>query len=193
MAQFEERDAMPIPHLPLLDGSRKGSKAENSSLRQDQAYCADRARLMFACYRREDAASPEDYAAAITMILSEYPRVIVEYVTDPRTGIQSRLDFPPTVKQMRDCCEAEAKRIELMSKPWQKSRQHTGTPAQSGPGAWANLFVGSDVSAYAAVENYICGKDVDPREWRRGKAPNRDVNGIWIYAAVFFDRIRLRA
>jgi hypothetical protein len=144
---------------------------------------------MFSCYRREDAANPEQYAAAIGLVLSGYPRSIVEYVTDPRTGIQSRCDFPPSVKEMSDACEVEMRRIAAMSKPWVKPRAHTYIPVSKESGCFANTFFASDQPIYSAIEEYIRGKGVDPREWKRGKSPSREINGIWISYTVYL-RIR---
>ncbi len=39
-------------------------------------------------------------------VLSEYPPHIVDLVTDPRSGLPSRLNFPPSIKEIRDACNA---------------------------------------------------------------------------------------
>lgn len=57
------------------------------------AYAAERARLLFGCYRRGEANDPETYAAAVAAVLAEYPEDTIRHVTDPRTGLPSN---PPT-------------------------------------------------------------------------------------------------
>lgn len=77
---------------------------------------AHAARTMFGCYRRGEANDPETYAAAIAAVLTLYPPEIVHRITDPRTGLPSRLKFLPTVSEVREACEeeaqVEARRIE---------------------------------------------------------------------------------
>lgn len=65
----------------------------------------ERAKLLASCYRKDDAADPEVYAGAIASILSQYPADVVQRVTDPRSGIPSRLQWLPSVKEVRDACE----------------------------------------------------------------------------------------
>lgn len=61
---------------------------------------------MFGCYRKGDANDPETYCAAVTAVLAQYPPDVVRLVTDPRSGLASRQEFLPTVKEVRDACEA---------------------------------------------------------------------------------------
>lgn len=77
---------------------------------------------MFGCYRKGDANDPETYTAAITAILAEYSPEVVQFVTDPRTGIARRIGFLPTVKEVSDECDRArdmiANREYLQSKGW---------------------------------------------------------------------------
>lgn len=66
---------------------------------------ASRAQLMFGCYRKGDANDPDTYTAAVAAVLTRYPPEVVAQVTDPRTGLPSRSDFLPTVKEVHDACE----------------------------------------------------------------------------------------
>lgn len=60
---------------------------------------------MFGCYRRGDANDPDTYTAAVAAVLTRYAPEVVAQVTDPRTGLPSRSDFLPTVKEVHDACE----------------------------------------------------------------------------------------
>lgn len=62
------------------------------------------------CYRRDDTADPDTYAAAVSAILAGYSPDVVQRVTDPRTGLASRLQWLPSVKEVRDACEELARR-----------------------------------------------------------------------------------
>src|SRR6476661_7367836 len=72
---------------------------------QDPDYLLSRAQLLFNCYRKDEVNEPEIYSAAIAAVLGDgYSRSIVEYVTDPRTGLPSRQKFLPTVAEVREAC-----------------------------------------------------------------------------------------
>lgn len=57
------------------------------------------------CYRKDEAADPAIYSAAIVAVLEEYPDDIVSMVTDPRTGLPSKCQWLPTVKEVKDACD----------------------------------------------------------------------------------------
>jgi hypothetical protein len=75
---------------------------------------------LFGCYRRGEANDPETYTMAIAATLADYPREVVEHVTDPRTGLPAKLKFLPAVAEVREACEDYWKfmkaRDELMRK-----------------------------------------------------------------------------
>ena len=73
-----------------------------------QEYAAQRARLLFGCYRKGDANDPETYTAAIAAVLAEYEEAVIARVTDPRTGIPRKLKFLPNPAELSDFCD-EAK------------------------------------------------------------------------------------
>lgn len=96
-----------------LAGSQKKPSEESFRLAQDhQAYCLRRTQMLFACYRRDEAHDPEMYCAAVSAVLSEYDSAIVDYVTDPRTGLPSRQKFLPNVAEVREVLEDRARQIE---------------------------------------------------------------------------------
>jgi hypothetical protein len=75
-------------------------------LAPDPAYCLRRTEIMLSCYRKDEAHNPEIYNSAVSAILADgYPQDIVDYVTDPRTGLPSRNKFLPTVAEVREACE----------------------------------------------------------------------------------------
>lgn len=61
--------------------------------------------MLCGCYRKDEAADPQIYAAAVGAVLDEYDDEIVALVTDPRTGLASKCQWLPTVKEVRDLCE----------------------------------------------------------------------------------------
>jgi hypothetical protein len=83
-------------------------------------YAAERARLLFGCYRRGDANDPETYVAAITATLARYPEDIIREVTHPANGLPTKNDFLPTVKEVFDACEAKMY-VRRRHEEWKKS------------------------------------------------------------------------
>lgn len=49
--------------------------------------------------------------AAVTAILSEYPDSVIETVTDPRTGLPSKIKWLPTVAEVKTECESHMYRV----------------------------------------------------------------------------------
>jgi hypothetical protein len=82
-----------------------------------QPYAASRAGLMFACYRKAEATDPEMYAAAVTAVLSDYPQEVIDYITDPRTGLPVKSKWLPTVFEVKQACDEHQeylRKIELV-------------------------------------------------------------------------------
>ena len=75
--------------------------------------------MMFGCYRKQDANDPEIYVAAVTAILSEYPDSVIETVTDPRTGLPSKIKWLPTVAEVKSECESHMYRVRYQE-AWNK-------------------------------------------------------------------------
>lgn len=82
----------------------------STTTEQDQPllkiYAAERARLLFGCYRKGDANDPETYTAAVTALLSRYPRDVIRTVTHPATGLPTKSKFLPAVAEVYEACEA---------------------------------------------------------------------------------------
>lgn len=104
-----------------LDASRKPPTEATSPSGQDRqwspyenkaAYCLARAKVIFACYRKDETHDPETYAAAVGAILSEYPKNIIDLSSDPRSGIASKQKFLPTIAEIREFCDHEQKRAD---------------------------------------------------------------------------------
>lgn len=83
----------------------KGLSTKDSNLAPGhETRCLKAVRVMYAFWRKSDAFDPEMFAAGAAAVLSEYPSWVVDLVTDPRTGLPSQLDFPPTIKEVKDAC-----------------------------------------------------------------------------------------
>jgi hypothetical protein len=114
-----------MDHLKISPQSLVGSNRKELVSAQSptsQALAIQRTALLFGCYRKGDANDPEIYTAAIAATLADYPAEVVEYVTDPRTGLPSKLKWLPTVAEVREACEKHKQFIEgrdrMIAKGW---------------------------------------------------------------------------
>lgn len=137
---------------------------------------------MFGCYRRDEAADPDTFVAAVTMVLSRYSAEIVEAVTDPFAGLPSRKSERgysglPDVADVKAACESEATRIERLKKyaalPPTTSVPRL-RPPPAGPGAWATIRVAPNTPQYPRMVEVI--KAADVRKWKC----ERDGGDIWV-------------
>jgi hypothetical protein len=62
---------------------------------------------MMGCYRKGEAEDPEAYVAAVATVLASYPEDVVRRVTHPLHGLPGKIQWLPSVKEIRDACEAE--------------------------------------------------------------------------------------
>lgn len=154
------------PLAPLLDGLQKPRSEANSPSGLDPAYCLTRTRLLFSSYRRDEAHDPEIYCAAIAATLGDFPRQVVEYVTDPRTGLPSTSKFLPNVAEVRSACVNETARLQLGARPKVVFSRYVLPDKPAG-----DLFVRYDRPRYAEMNEML---SKNPDQGRREK------DGIWI-------------
>ena len=92
--------------------SRTSSEASRCC---DPSVAAERLELMLSCWRTARAAEPELYTRALMSVLLHYPDFVVIAVTEPATGIASKLkklrdgrkiSIPPDVAELVDACDA---------------------------------------------------------------------------------------
>ena len=67
----------------------------------------ERARLLVGCYRKNEVADPDAYISAICAVLANYPETVVRKVTHPLDGLPGRLQWLPTIAEIKAACDAE--------------------------------------------------------------------------------------
>ena len=63
------------------------------------------AAILYGCYRRTDADSPEIFLSAAIAVLCGYPESVVRAVCDPRNGLPRRSKFPPNIYELTEACD----------------------------------------------------------------------------------------
>jgi hypothetical protein len=93
----------------LSDFTKDLNPAKSSDSDRDQlcppAVAAQRAGLLFGCYRKDDANDPDVYVAAVSAVLCDYSEAIVMAVTDPRTGIPRKSKWLPSIAEIAEVCD----------------------------------------------------------------------------------------
>lgn len=166
---IEDRDhfkTIASPLAPLLDALQNPQSAGNSPSGQDPSYCLSRTKVLFSCYRKDEAHDPETYCSAVAATLSEFPRQVIDYVTDPRTGLPSSSKFLPNVAEVRAACVTEAERLRQRSGPKIVFTRPAPLARKRG-----DLFVAMDRPRYAEMSELL---DKHPEAGRRERG------GIWI-------------
>ena len=83
-------------------------------------------RMLFSAYRADQYADPDGFVVSLGMVLEQYSDGVILYVTDPRTGIQRRSTWPPSIAEVVRACDdrhAELLRIERY-KNWGRNNDH---------------------------------------------------------------------
>ena len=62
------------------------------------------AAILYGCYRRTDADSPEIFLGAAIAVLTGYPEFVVRAVCDPRHGLPAKSKFPPNIFELTVAC-----------------------------------------------------------------------------------------
>lgn len=140
---------------------------------------AQRASLLFGCYRRGDANDPDTYCAAVAATLGRFRTAVVEYVTDPRTGIPGSCQWLPSVAEVKDACvarQAYLDKLDDLERRFGGRRPLLSLPLdRARPGRRANVFVPAGTPFYDRACKLA--ETADPADWKQdpdGRA------GIWI-------------
>jgi hypothetical protein len=134
---------------------------------------------VFSAYRIDQFAEPESFKISLGAVLEQYPDEVMTYVCDPRTGIQRRLKWPPTISEMVEACDDHQAFLERTrrQKPAFKERSPGPLLHERPQGYMAQVFVPEGNSRYAKLCEWA--KNANPIWWKYGKSSDNR-NGIWV-------------
>lgn len=118
---------------------------------------------MVGSFRRGEANDPEVYTAAVAKVLAHYEPDVVDFVTDPVTGLAGETDFLPTIKQIRDACEARAETLRQKARRDRDYLEQISRPLRI-----------EDQSPKPTNPNLISWKDLPPDYRPIGRFENPD-------------------
>ncbi len=112
-------------------------------------------------------------------VLEQYPDEVITYVCDPRTGIQRRSKFPPTISEIVEACDEHRTFLEKLrkSRPAFQDRKPAPLLHERPQGYMAQVFVPEGHSRYS----HLCewAKTAKPIWWKYGQASDGR-QGIWV-------------
>jgi hypothetical protein len=112
-------------------------------------HCLTRAEILFGCYRKSDANDPKIYLTAALAIMLEYPKNVIDYITDPVRGLPATKYFLPSIAEIREACEIRQHLEQTLAQPTRKSRSQ---PYQA-PARLPGQFSYAEFLAWAATNS----------------------------------------
>jgi hypothetical protein len=135
--------------------------------------------MLFSAYRRDDFADPDGFVSQLGLILCDFPEEVVNYITSPKTGLQRRSKWVPSISEIVDACEQHQAYLARISQP-----KRAVCPALPAPrfdelpqGALANIFVPEGHERYAGLEQW--STTADRPYWKYGMSSDGR-SGIWV-------------
>jgi hypothetical protein len=134
---------------------------------------------VFGSYRIDQYAEPESFKVSLGAVLEQYPNEVITYVCDPRTGIQRRCKFPPTISEMVESCDDHREFLakQRAPRPAFKERQPEPLLRDRPQGYLATIFVPEGHTRYSALVEW--NKDAKPMWWKYGNASDGR-RGLWV-------------
>jgi len=139
-----------------------------------EAWINGRIALLLSAYRRDDYQNPDLFVSQVSENFKRYPKAIVEFVTDPVTGIQAKKQWPPSVAEIVAACEGQAANVEKIARYSALQMQRPKDRARALN--WANCYVGSEAPQYRKMLDKANKAETDRREYRY----DEERGGIWV-------------
>lgn len=110
-------------------------------------------------------------------VLEQFPDEVITYITDPRTGIQRRSKWPPTISEVIDAGEQHQEFLARQRAPRLVVKHREPELCDFSPGALAKIFVPEGHNRYAGLVEWT-GR-ADRALWKF--APSSDSRpGLWV-------------
>lgn len=112
-------------------------------------------------------------------VLEEFPDAVIMYVTDPRTGIQRRSKWPPTISEVLEACEQHQEFLVKQRAPRRVVVERPPVPAlrDMPAGHLGKVFVPEGHHRYAGL--VMWAEQAEPVYWKYGKSSDGR-SGIFI-------------
>ncbi len=134
---------------------------------------------VFSAYRIDQFADPEGFKTQLGAVLEQYPDEVITYICDPRTGIQRRSKFPPTISEMVEACDEHRAFLDKLRKqrPAFKERLPAPLLRDRPAGSLAQVFVPEGHPRYTSLVDWT--ETAEPMWWKYGQSSDGR-NGLWV-------------
>jgi hypothetical protein len=136
-------------------------------------------KALFSAYRADQYADAAGFVVSLGAVMEEFPDEVIDYVFNPKTGIQRRLKWPPALSEIVEACEEHRAFLAKQRAPRPVFQERKPEPLlrQRPQGYMAQVFVPDGHPRYAA----LCerAKNSDPIWWKYGNS-SEGVVGIWV-------------
>jgi hypothetical protein len=136
-------------------------------------------KALFSVYRTDQYADPAGFVVQLGAVMEEYPDEVIEYVFSPKTGIQRRSKWPPTISEIVEACDEHRAFLEKQRATRRAFQERKPEPLlrDRPQGYMAQVFVPEGHDRYAK----LCerAKTSDPIWWKYGHS-SEGVVGIWV-------------
>lgn len=172
-----------MEHLTIdLEAVSQPKSAESLQSLRDRKALNLRCQLaLFSSYRIDQYADAEGFKNSLGAVLEGFPDEVIRYVCDPRTGLQRRLKWPPTISEVIEACEDHQDHLKRLRelRPVGRLSPHDHERPQ---GCLANLFVPEGHPRYQKMVEWT--GDAHEKWWKYGESSDGR-RGIWIPNTVW--------
>lgn len=112
-------------------------------------------------------------------VLEQFPDEVVVYITDPRTGVQRRSKWPPTISEVIEAAEDHQEHLVRLRAPRVEAARRLPAPLLRDlpQGHLAQVFVPEGHHRYASLVAWT--NEAQPVWWKYGNASDGR-RGIWV-------------
>lgn len=103
-----------MDHFGYIPELKAPSQQQPTEL--DKSWVLSRIEIILAGYRKADYQNPEAFVMQAAMNLMRFPKEVIEYVSAPTTGIQTRSKWPPSLAEIVEACVAEQSWCEKVAR-----------------------------------------------------------------------------
>jgi hypothetical protein len=146
-------------------------------------------KALFSAYRADQYADPEGFMLSLGAVFEQFPDEVITYVTDPRTGIQRRIKWPPALSEVIEACEEHQTYLKRLRQPKREAVPRLPTmPMKDLPqGAWAQIFVSEGHPKYASLVEWTQSAH---RMWWKFDKSSDGRDGVWVSYNAWLGELR---
>jgi hypothetical protein len=134
---------------------------------------------LFSAYRIDQFADPDGFKTSLGAVLEQYPDEVITFVCDPRTGIQRRSKFPPTISEIVQACDDHREYLARSRQTRSAFKERPPEPLlrDRPQGYLATIFVPEGHSRYEKLVEWT--REAQPMWWKYGESSDGR-NGLWV-------------